>query len=477
MVTFSHLDAGSPEASWERALSDHVPAVPRLDIDGLLSGGGRLVVVAAHPDDETLGAGGLIAHAARAGHDVTVVVATSGEASHPHSPTHTPAQLARLREIETVAALAELAPEASVEFCRVPDGRLKEPAQLAVLVDRIDARLASASAGDENAVIVSPWAGDGHPDHAAAAEAAARVATGRGVRHLAYPIWLWHWADPDDPRVPWEGMTSLVLDADTHEAKVKALRMHLSQIAPLSDAAGDEVLLNSEMLRHFERDHELFVDASALPPSRSRAQEAAERFDLVHTGDDPWGFETRWYEQRKRDILLASLPDRRFGRVLEVGCSTGVLSRALAERCDDFVGIDVSSLALERARDRLKDLSHATFDRLFVPEEWPEGAFDLIVVSEVGYYLDDHELERLADRVLESAPGSTVVCCHWRHPVDGRPFSGDHVHEAFRACPGLQTLVHHLEEDFVLEVFARTSPGCDGVHPAPVSIARREGIL
>lgn len=479
-MTFSHHDAGTPESAWDRALMHHSPAMPRLDIARSPSvARPLLVVVAAHPDDETLGAGGLIAHAARSGYDVTVLVATSGEASHPHSPSHTPAQLARRREIETVAAVAELAPNASVEFCRIPDGRLGEPAQRAALGDRIDARVPSTRAGSENTVIVSPWAGDGHPDHTAAAEAAAQVASGRGLRHLAYPIWLWHWADPDDPRIPWDRMTGLELGADDREAKCRALRTHLSQIAPLSEAAGDEVLLGAEMVRHFERDRELFIDESAPPPSRSRSrsEEVAERFDLVHTGDDPWGFESRWYEQRKRDILLASLPDRRFGRTLEVGCSTGVLSRALAERCDDFLGIDVSPLALDRARDRLSDLPHAAFDRLFVPEEWPQGTFDLVVVSEVGYYLDDHELERLVGRIRESPPGSTVVCCHWRHPVDDRPFSGDHVHEAFRSCPGLQTLARHLEEDFVLDVFVRAESGAGGAHSAPVSVARREGIL
>jgi SAM-dependent methyltransferase len=306
-------------------------------------------------------------------------------------------------------------------------------------------------------------------------------AGGMSIRSLAYPVWLWHWGAPDGDDLPWDALVRLPLDDATLAAKRGALAVHRSQVEPLSDHAGDEVLLHPGMLAHFERPFELFVEVPVEAPAESDAETPAEQpeaprdataryFDALHeSADDPWGFESRWYEERKRAILLASLPDREYREVLEVGTSTGVLSRELAARASArFVGVDVSEVALARAAERNSDLPHAAFDRMTVPADWPDGTFDLVVVSEVGYYLDPAPLTALFDRIAATlAPAGALVLCHWRHTIVDRALTGDDVHAVLERRPEFVRLARHLEEDFVLDVVVR---------PPAVSVAAREGL-
>ena len=473
-MSFQHGDDGIGESVWRDAFEERRAALPELDA-AWLAGIGHLVVVAAHPDDETLGAAGLLS---RAGVRSSVLVATSGEASHPGSSTHTPDDLARLREEECLAAVADVDPGATVTFLRLPDGQLDDDVRRAELGEGILNLLLSSAPGTR-VVVVSPWAGDRHPDHAAAAGAAAEAADraraeGRDVEVLAAPIWLWFWAEPGDVEVPWTRMRALRLDAEAVAAKGAALARHVSQVQPLSGLPGDEVLLHPGMIAHFERDFEAFVAEEPDQAADDGADdELARYFETLHADrDDPWGFETRWYEERKRAVLLASLPARDYGSVLEVGCSTGVLTLELAARVREggsVLGIDLSAHAVERAEARLSAHPEASALRMRVPEEWPDGRFDLVVISEIGYYLDPAELTAVVERVLGSLTADgAVVLCHWRHPVEGRSETGDSVHAAVRARPEFGSVAQHLEEDFVLDVFER----------APVqSVARREGIV
>ena len=134
-VVFDHRHGGTAAAAWQDAGLARLPAVRAV--------AGRLVVLAAHPDDETLGAGGLIAAAARAGATVTVLIATDGAASHPDSPTYRPDELAALRRREVTAAVAHLAPRADLRLLDLPDGRLAEHA--GALEDALDDALMTPS--------------------------------------------------------------------------------------------------------------------------------------------------------------------------------------------------------------------------------------------------------------------------------------------------------------------------------------------
>ncbi|WP_265522867.1 PIG-L family deacetylase [Oerskovia flava] len=463
---FDHRDAGTPEEAWQE--SGRLDGAGSLDLDDVA----RLVVLAAHPDDETLGAGGLVARLAGRGVPVTVVVATDGEGSHPHSATRSPDQLAAVRRAELVTAVAHLAPRASVTFLGLPDGGLREHRE--ALHDAVSAAVGTASA-PATTLLCGPWRGDGHRDHRIAGEVLADVADRRGARLVEYPVWLWHWGDPTGDDVPWSRLRRLDLGADERAAKARAVAAHRSQHEPLSPAPGDEPVVGREMLRHFERDAELFVvpdDASGTPPDTRADSLARDFFDDFYTGrDDPWGFETRWYEERKRALTLAALPRPRFRSALEVGCSTGVLTAELARRCDRLVGVDIAAAPLEAARRRLdaSDGGAVELLQLTTPGEWPPGRFDLVVLSEVGYYYGPADLEATLARVLRCLePDGVVVACHWRHPVAQYPAGGDDVHTTLRAHPGLTTLARHEEEDFLLDVLVR---------PPAVSVARATGLV
>lgn len=187
-----------------------------------------------------------------------------------------------------------------------------------------------------------------------------------------------------------------------------------------------------------------------------------QELDRLHEqDDDPWGVDTRWYEERKRDLLLAALPRRRFARAVEVGGSTGALAAALAGRCDELVVVDSSEHAVRHARRRLGDLSHLTVVHGTVPDTWPDGDLDLVVLSEVGYFLDQAGLDGLAERIRASlTQDGVVVLCHWRHEVDGWPLDGPQVHERFLAAGLRPLLARYLDRDVELLVLGedRTAP-------------------
>lgn len=155
-------------------------------------------------------------------------------------------------------------------------------------------------------------------------------------------------------------------------------------------------------------------------------------FDKLYAEDaDPWQFETSAYEAAKYDATLAALPIERFASALEVGCSIGVLTERLASRCDELLALDVSEQALDHARQRCRDLPHIRFEKGQIPQDWPDGRFDLIMLSEVLYYLDRDDLGRLATRVcLSLVPGGTVLMVHWLGETD-YPLSGDVAVEHF----------------------------------------------
>lgn len=185
---------------------------------------------------------------------------------------------------------------------------------------------------------------------------------------------------------------------------------------------------------------------------------------MYERADDPWGFAQRWYEQRKYALTLAALPDPSYRAGLEVGCSVGVLTARLAQRCDRLLALDVSERALAAARTRVP--STVELRRAAVPDGWPAGTYDLVVLSEVLYYLDPADLERVLDLAeRDLAPDGVVVACHWRHPVADYPQTGDAVHEAAgRRWPRLSRVE---EADLLLDVL---SPRTD-------SVAARTGLL
>ena len=182
---------------------------------------------------------------------------------------------------------------------------------------------------------------------------------------------------------------------------------------------------------------------------------SAEYFERLYAHDpDPWRFASSEYERDKYAATLAALPPRRFARAFEVGCSIGVLTRHLAERCDVLLGADVAEGALAQARERCAGLFHVKLSRMVVPQDWPDGRFDLILFSEVLYYLGLPGLHEAAARTLDGlAPGGCVLLVNWLGPTDGA-CSGDEAAELFIAdcVPRLVPTVQHRAELYRLDL-------------------------
>ena len=125
----------------------------------------------------------------------------------------------------------------------------------------------------------------------------------------------------------------------------------------------------------------------------------------------------------------------------------------LASRCDDLLSVDLLEAPASAAARRVRGLSHVRVERRTVPDEWPPGPFDLIVLSEIAYYFDEATLALLMDRALASAaPGATLVAVHWTGPTD-YPLSGDAAHGIIGGTPGLDRVVTHVEDEFRLDVW------------------------
>ena len=182
-----------------------------------------------------------------------------------------------------------------------------------------------------------------------------------------------------------------------------------------------------------------------------------EYFDALYAvKPDYWEFETRQYEHDKYADTLRSLPRPRYRNVFEIGCSIGVLSAALAPRCDALLSVDGSAAPLEAARARCAPLPQVSFARMLVPAEFPSGPFDLILVSEVGYYWSSDDLVRAQALILEALePGGHLMLVHWLPAEPDYPLTGDEVHESFLALPGLRPLHGHREEQYRLDVMER----------------------
>lgn len=189
--------------------------------------------------------------------------------------------------------------------------------------------------------------------------------------------------------------------------------------------------------------------------------------DLYTRSPDPYGTRDRWYEQRKRDLLLASLPRARFASCYEPGCGAGELTVRLAERCDAVLAADFCEQALYSARTRTHALPHVQLACHRLPSDWPATPqFDLVVLSELSYFLPLHDIEQVARHCAASlGPDGVLVACDWLPAFAQRACATEAAHAALAAI-GLHTLATHVEADFRLQVWA-----CDGR-----SVAQREGI-
>ncbi|HEX5849796.1 MAG TPA: SAM-dependent methyltransferase [Rubrobacter sp.] len=180
-----------------------------------------------------------------------------------------------------------------------------------------------------------------------------------------------------------------------------------------------------------------------------------EYFEKLYAeSEDPWDFEVSQYEQNKYARTLSTLGDRTFRRAFEAGASIGVFTEMLAGRCDELVAVDVSERAVSVARRRLAGKDHVRVERRTLPEQMPEGPFDLIVASEVLYYFPREEmLTVLSGFEHELAPGGVLLAVHWRRKTETYPLQGDEVHELLVEHTRLLNKQTIVEPDYRLDLF------------------------
>jgi SAM-dependent methyltransferase len=176
--------------------------------------------------------------------------------------------------------------------------------------------------------------------------------------------------------------------------------------------------------------------------------------DLYEQSPDPWDFETSPYERKKYERTLGVLQGRRYRRALEVGCSIGVFTTMLVPLCDEVRAVDVSEKAVAAARNRLAGFPHARVERRRLPEQTPEGPFDLIVVSEVLYYWPEEVMLAALRRFEEVlAPGGVLLAVHWRKETKTYPLQGDEVHALLLEHTRLTNTTAILEPEYRLDLF------------------------
>lgn len=188
-------------------------------------------------------------------------------------------------------------------------------------------------------------------------------------------------------------------------------------------------------------------------------------FDTLYSDNsDPWQYQTRWYEKRKRDMCLAVLPQANYTNAIELGCGNGVFSELLAHRCQALLSIDGNNKAVQLARQRLAGMSHVkviqgiipnalltleeallkTYPSSDLPASPPHSIkatvppFDLIVISEILYYLSASDIDKVIAWIGQNlAKGGTLLCCHWRYAIDGFTMTGETVHQRLYEAFGL----------------------------------------
>ncbi len=180
-------------------------------------------------------------------------------------------------------------------------------------------------------------------------------------------------------------------------------------------------------------------------------------FEARYRADaDPWGYTESRYEARKYAATLDACGGGRFASALELGGSIGVFSGRLAPSCESLIAIDAAPSAVEAARERLADQPQAAAILGAIPADIPRQPYDLVIASEILYYLAERELaDTLAVLSRLMSPGARLVAVHWRPAGAERPFTADEVHLRLRQEPWLAPVSRHDTEDYRLDVLER----------------------
>jgi LmbE family N-acetylglucosaminyl deacetylase len=238
---------GTSLAQWQA--SERLARVPTITHRQLVPAGQRLVVVAPHPDDEVLGCAGILAGMQGREAGVLLIAVTDGEASHPQSRHWTPMRLRQQRPKESMRALACMGLDVTAldwQRLGLPDSGVA--GQEALLIERLMALIRPHDR------VITTWRLDGHCDHEATGRATACAVAQQGACLIEVPVWAWHWARPDDARIPWARAHKYRLEPQVLAQKRQAIAAHVSQVSPEGQAPA---VLSRETLERLLQPFEL----------------------------------------------------------------------------------------------------------------------------------------------------------------------------------------------------------------------------
>lgn len=441
----------------------------------------RVVLAVAHPDDEVLGPGALIADLAARGIDIETIIASHGEGAIPGAEEDAREALAHVRRQESVRAAAVLGAPTPL-FLGLPDGGLHDhEARIAEAIASAARRDAAATPDRRDSgdlVVLAHWAHDGHSDHEAVGRAAMTAVerlreAGHRIRLVAFPVWALHWDTPTGGYVPWAHAVRSVVSAEAAARKQSAVQEFTSQNEAWPAGSDAAPVMPEHVVRRLVETPEWVIPEWVIPeplPSTREPVDSRAHLEGLYARDvDPWDLETSAYEAEKRGATLAAIPHDRYRLCFEPGCSIGVLTVELAQRADRVLAWDPVERALERARERVSasarqgepDARRVRLEQRALSaggsgSETELGAHgaDLIVLSEMLYFIPHAELRPILTGLVErAAPGAHIVAVHWRHPVAGWPEGGAATHDALLAVPGLTHLHRDAQSrDYLIDV-------------------------
>lgn len=158
-----------------------------------------------------------------------------------------------------------------------------------------------------------------------------------------------------------------------------------------------------------------------------------EYFEKIYAAnEDPWNFSSSRYEAEKYNATLDALPREKYASAFEIGCSIGVLTEKLAAKCAKLLSVDVSEKALAQAKKRCANLPNVRFEIINAAKDFPNEKFDLILISEVGYYLSKPDWQNLMLNIFGHLnENGQAALVHWTPFVHDYPQTGDEIHDSF----------------------------------------------
>lgn len=414
------------------------------------------LVMVPHPDDESLACAGLIAILIDRKVKINVILTTNGSMSHPNSKKYPSHQLVKLRkkEFEDALKLVGVGTDA-IKYYNAQDGSMPTIGDLGF--EELEDKLTKDLITIKPDLILVPYELDSHDDHKATHQLLiSSLLKSKIIRPKIweYPVWLYERANIEEIPKLKKGELIAVDIISQLSLKKRCIYAHQSQTTLMIDDDPNGFMLSTNMIENFIKGIEYFMERKKL---NNQTTLSKKYFDDVYTNStDPWNFETSDYERNKYCETVSAIPQNNYSKALEIGCSIGVLTKMLSQRCEHLLAMDINEIALTKVRERFTGSSNKVEFLLGgIPQDFPSGNFDLIVMSEVGYYLSMNDLIKARKKIWEALnTNGILILVHWIHFVHDYPLTGDEVHDLFDELEKVN-LKKMRTSDYRMDVFQK----------------------